>query len=97
MRISYIVPLLLIIACTPQSEVPDPDTSLPFFGNGYRADGDQCRRLGESAATIDYLDDAADLVGCPANMENLGVFVTETSAREVARQDGYVIYSVPVR
>ena len=84
--------LPLILACTP---TPPPETSLPFFGDGYRAEGDQCRRLGESPDNSNYLDDMADLVGCPADMENLGVFVTETGALEVFRQDGYVIYSVP--
>ncbi len=94
MRLSLTLAALpLIIACTP---APPPDTTLPFFGDGYRADGDQCRRLGESPETSEYLDDMADLVGCPEDMENLGVFVADTGAVEVFRQDGYVIYSVPL-
>lgn len=84
---------LMITACTPMPDAP-PETTLPFFGDGYRAEGDQCRRLGESAETVEYLDHTADLVGCPEDMENLGVFVTETGAVEVFRQDGYVVYSV---
>ena len=84
------------MACAPAPEpAPLPETSLPFFGDGYRAEGDQCRRVGESAETNNYLDDSADLVGCPEDMENLGVFVTDTGAIEAFRQDGYVIYSVP--
>ena len=86
----------LAAACTPAAP-PPPDTTLPFFGSGYRAEADPCRRLGESPATSNWLDDAADLVGCPEDMENLGVFVTETGAREAFRQDGYIAYSVPVR
>ena len=73
------------------------DTALPFFGNGYRAEGDQCRNIGEDAFTNQFLDDAADLVGCPEGMENLGVFLTDTNAQEVARKDGYILYSVPRR
>ena len=42
------------------------------------------------------LDDAADLVGCPADMENLGVFALDTGGVEVARAGGYVLYSVPL-
>ena len=85
----------LLTACAP---TPPPVTGgLPFFGDGYRFKGDACRRIGESPATQDYLDDAADLVGCPADLENLGVFVIDSGAQEVARRDGYILYSVPVR
>jgi hypothetical protein len=84
-------------ACTPQPIPTDlPETKLPFFGDGYRANGDLCRRLGESAETINYLDHTADLVGCPETMPDLQEFKTETGAREVFRQDGYVVYSIPL-
>lgn len=83
---------LALAACS-----PFPETTLPFFGDGYRADGDLCRRIGEDAFTVQFLDDAADLVGCPQDMENLGVFVTETGAKQVALIDGYLLYSVPTR
>ena len=95
MRFLMPVALLALTACTPE---PTPVTgSLPFFGDGYRFKGDACVRLGESAATVEYLDDAADLVGCPADLENLGVFVIDYNAQEVARQDGFILYSVPRR
>lgn len=85
----------LVAACAPEP-VSTPGT-LPFFGDGYRFKGDACRRLGESPETAEFLDDSADLVGCPEDLENLGVFVIDFNAQEVARRDGYVIYSVPVR
>lgn len=95
MRLISFIPALALIACTP---APEPLTgALPFFGEGYRFKGDICRRLGEDDFTQAFLDDAADLVGCPADAENLGVFVIDTGAIEVARRDGFVIYSVPVR
>ena len=97
MRALLPLALLPLAACEMAPAPPPPATPLPFFGDGYRAEGDQCRRLGESPATAEFLDDAADLVGCPEDMENLGVFVIDTGAVEVARIDGFVLYSVPVR
>ena len=84
-----------VVACTPE---PDPTPEpLPFFGDGYRFEGDACRRIGEDAYTNQFLDDAADLIGCPEDLENLGVFVTDSGAVEVARRDGFILYSVPIR
>lgn len=86
--------ILVLAGCAPMAE---PPPELPFFGTGYRVEGDPCRRVGESDVTASFLDDAADLVGCPADMENLGVFVTETGARLVAEVGDTNLYSVPVR
>ena len=95
---------LMLAACEPGMPPTPPDlpgtyppTDLPFFGSGYRFVGDYCGRIGEDAYTAQFLDDAADLVGCPEDAENLGVFVIDTGAVEVARRDGYILYSVPRR
>lgn len=88
--------VLLAAACTPSPEpLVLPETTLPFFGDGYPSAGDPCRSLGESAETIEYLDHTADLVGCPADLQGLAGFVSDTGAIEVFRQDGYVVYSIP--
>ena len=87
--------ILPLLGCTPMPADP-PATGLPLL-DGYRDPADQCRGVGENAQTVEFLDDAADLVACPEDAENLGVFVFETGAQEVARIEGYVLYSVPVR
>ena len=91
MRALLLLPLLA--ACANTVSTPE----IPFFGDGYRAEGDQCRRVGENDFTNQFLDDAADLVGCPADMENLGVFVLDTNAQLVAQVGDVNLYSVPIR
>lgn len=86
-----LVPLL--VACAPPP--PAPMDPLPLFGSGYRFKGDACMRVGENDFTNEFLDHTRDLVACPEDLENLGVFVIDTGAEEVARRDGYVLYSVP--
>lgn len=95
MRLLVICALVpLVSACAPP---PPPTTDpLPLFGTGYRFKGDACMRVAENDYTNQFLDHTADLVACPEDLENLGVFVLDTGAQEVARRDGYVLYSVPL-
>lgn len=37
---------------------------------GWRGENDACKLIGESALTGDFLDDSADLVGCPAGAQS---------------------------
>lgn len=96
MRLFMSAPIFtLLIACVQGPE--KSEATLSFFGTGYRFDGDICRRLGENSYTNQFLDDASDLVACPLDAENAGVFVMDTNATEVARRDGYILFSVPLR
>lgn len=75
---------------------PQAPPALALFGSGYPAPGDPCRRAGESAFTSAYLDDAADLVGCPPSTD-AGLFAFTYNATEVARLEGWYLFSVPRR
>lgn len=66
-----------------------PDRLAPF-GDGYPNPGDPCRRLGESAATSNWLDDSAMLVGCPTAESAAAV-----GGNTVAIVDGVRVISIP--
>ena len=71
--------------------------SLVPFGDGYPAAGNSCRRVGESAATSDYLDDSAILVGCPGRPADPAAtaILSATKGRVVAEVDGVTLISLP--
>lgn len=95
----FLVPVALIgtlAGCEVMNPTTTPTTNvtdLPLMG-GYRSPADACEKLGENELTVNYLDHTADLVGCPADYEGLGVFQVDTGGVEVARIDGWVLFSV---
>lgn len=95
MRAPLFFAILALTACDTILPPDDAEPDLVFFFEGYRNDADQCRQLAETAYTNPFLDDAADLVGCPVTMENMGVFITETGAAEITTKDGFVLFTVP--
>lgn len=80
----------LLAACVQDNPAAAWPESLRPFGDGFPKAGDQCRRVGETAATIDYLDHTSILVGCPtaAQAEALG-------GQVVGRVDGFTLVSLP--
>jgi hypothetical protein len=66
------------------------------MGDGYPKPGDPCRRLGESAATVDYLDDSAVLIGCPGAAEAAASAALVTAGgKVVGTADGVTMISIP--
>ncbi|MGF6651102.1 hypothetical protein OKW34_001664 [Paraburkholderia youngii] len=71
--------------------------SFVVLGNGYPHPGDVCRRLGESAATANYLDHMAMLVGCPGPRDSAAVRAIvehQRRARVVGEADGVTLISI---
>lgn len=102
LSLSFLPALMFLTACVDVS-VPRPPGSgnapppqLALFGAGYPDAGDPCRRAGESVFTGQYLDDAADLVGCPPGTDP-GLFAFTYNARQIAQLDGWYLFSVPRR
>lgn len=64
--------------------------SLKVMGDGFPNSGDACRRIGESPATVNYLDHTATLAGClsAADAATLG-------GRIVGTVDGVTLVSIP--
>jgi hypothetical protein len=101
------VVVLLLAGCAPATEpstaaqapeqrpVATPlaawPASLNVMGDGFPSPGDACRRIGESEATVDYLDHTATLAGCLSvdDANRLGGTV-------VATVDGVTLVSLPV-
>ncbi|MDV7145962.1 hypothetical protein R3X27_25075 [Tropicimonas sp. TH_r6] len=80
----------------PVGGISEPDPELVFV-RGYRSAGDDCKLTGESAFTVDFLDDAADLVTCSTGSPDAATLVSETSASLVTQTNSYSLFSVPRR
>ncbi|WP_226019552.1 hypothetical protein [Novosphingobium sp. FKTRR1] len=77
-------------AATGAAAVQSWPASLTIVGSGFPNAGDACRVIGETAATVDFLDDSATLVGCldAADAAKLG-------GKQVGVVDGVTLVSVP--
>ncbi|MEM6657847.1 MAG: hypothetical protein AAF625_07145 [Pseudomonadota bacterium] len=93
---------LVLAACqqtaseTAVNAVTSPTDDLRFVG-GYRATDDDCQLTGETAFTVNFLDDAADLVSCPTDSDAAQSLVAMFGAIQVAQTSGYTVYTVPRR
>lgn len=91
--------LVVLGACQPAADQTRADNtaaaaawpaSLPTVGDGFPNAGDPCRKVGESSATVDYLDDSATLAGCMSADD-----AAKLGGKVVATVDGVTLVSVP--
>lgn len=69
---------------------------LVVLGDGYPDPGDPCRRLGETELTVNYLDDSAQLVGCPgAAGDGPAAGIVAAGGRVVGTVKGVTLLSIP--
>lgn len=64
--------------------------SLTVVGDGFPNPGDVCRKIGETAATVNYLDDSATLAGCLTAED-----AAKLGGKVVGEVDGVTLVSVP--
>lgn len=90
--------LALLAACQQGGEnAPAADTaaatwpaSLKVMGDGFPNPGDACRKIGETEATVDFLDDSATLAGCLSADD-----AAKLGGKIVGTVDGVTLVSVP--
>ena len=74
-----------------------PSTLRPI-GGAYPAAGSPCRRVGETAATINYLGDSSVLVGCPLGRRHWRVrSLLARGGKVVGSEAGVLLISIPRR
>lgn len=90
---------LLVAGCvetTGEVAISEPDSDLVFV-RGYRSPSDECQLVGESAFTIDFLDDAADLVACPTGSSAMEMLMAETGAQIITQSNSFSFFSLTYR
>ena len=91
--------VLAVTGCvetTPEVAISEPDPELNFV-RGYRSVADECRLVGETAFTVDFLDDAADLVACPTGSAAMASLIAETGAPIITQTNSFSFFSIPYR
>lgn len=88
-------PLAACDTSTVETAVDEPDPEMRFLG-GYRSDDDNCEKVGESSFTVNFLDDAADLVACPTGSAD-DASLRSSGATVATQTTSYTLYSVSRR
>ena len=91
--------VLVITGCattTTEVAISEPDPELNFV-RGYRSDVDECQLVGETAFTVEFLDDAVDLVACPTGSAAMTSLMAETGATMITQTNSFTFFSIPFR
>ena len=91
--------VLTVTGCVetaPEVAISEPDPELNFV-RGYRSVTDECQLVGETAFTVDFLDDAADLVACPTGSAAMASLIAETGAPIFTQTTSFSFFSIPYR
>ena len=84
------------VETTPTVAISEPDPDLVFV-RGYRGPADECQLVGESPFTVDFLDDAADLVACFTGSAAMASLMAETGAKMLTQTNSFTFFSIPYR
>ena len=84
------------VETAPEVAISEPDPELNFV-RGYRSDVDECQLVGETAFTVEFLDDAADLVACPTGSAAMTSLMAETGALVITQTNSFSLFSIPYR
>jgi len=84
------------VEAPPEVAISEPDPDL-LFVRGYRSPADQCQLVGETAFTVEFLDDAADLVACPTGSEAMASLMAETGEPMITQTNSFTFFSISYR
>ncbi len=84
------------VETAPEVAISEPDPELNFV-RGYRSDVDECQLVGETAFTVEFLDDAADLVACPTGSAAMTSLMAEMGALVITQTNSFSLFSIPYR
>ena len=84
------------VETTPEVAISEPDPELVFI-RGYRSVTDECQLVGETVFTVDFLDDAADLVACPTGSAAMASLMADTGAPMITQTNSFTFFSIPDR
>ncbi len=74
-----------------------PPAGIHPFGGGYPEEDDQCRRIGESELTIDWLDHTRVLIACPGSADSADVMnaLELLKGTLIMEVEGFSVISAP--